>query len=206
MGRLIDFLSGISLLGLSWYQLLAIYILPGVSYALFHLLKEFRNRPSEFARGMLAAIGKKKSIVDHLLNVLVYAIATFCIALGWPLFGIWAIFQSRKEAKREIKRNKPDFNCLPEYLIAQVDPVDAEITSYVIDPLGSTPPLPFGHLNQAWGNFLAEMLDERDEMWSFYIPKGSECGKHRFAATSDIRGYAKVRDGEILGEFITESD
>jgi hypothetical protein len=201
-----DFLSGISLFGLSWYQLIAIYTLPGVSYAALHLAREYFNRPSESARDMLAAIGKKKSIVDHLLNVLVQAIATFCIAFGWPLFGIWAIFQSRKEAKLEIERNKPDFDCLPEYLIAQVDPVDAEITSYVIDPLGTVPSLPFGHLNQGWGNFLADMTDDRDEMWSFYISKGRKCGKHRFAATSDIRGYARVRDGEILGEFITESD
>jgi hypothetical protein len=50
------------------------------------------------------------------------------------------------------------------------------------------------------------MTDDRDEMWAFYVPKGSECGKHRFAATSDIRGYARVRDGKVLGEFITESD
>ena len=206
MNQLMEFLSSISLFGLSWYELLAIYTLPGVSYVAVHLLNEFRNRPSEFARGMLAAIGKKKSIVDHLLNVLVYAIATFCISFGWPLFGIWAIFQSRKEAAREIKRNKPDFNCLPEYLITGVNPVDAETASYIIDPLGTVPSLPFGHLNQGWENFLADMTDDADEIWSFFIPKGSKCGKHRFAATSDIRGYARVRDGEILGEFITESD
>ena len=206
MSSLMDLLSGISLFGLSWYQLLAMYTVPGVSYVVFHLVREYRNRPSEFARGMLAAIGKKKSVVDHLLNILVYAIAIYCITFGWPLFGIWAIFQSRKEAALEIERNKPDFDCLPEHLISKVDPHDAEIASYVIDPLGTAPTLPFGHLNPGWANFLADMTDDRDEMWSFYISKGSEYGKHRFAASSDIRGYAKVRNGEILGEFITESD
>ena len=206
MSSLIDFLSGISFFGLSWLELLGLYTLPGASYVAFHLLKEFRNRPSEFARGMLAAIGKKKSIVDHLLNGLVYVIAIFCITFGWPLFGIWAIFQSRKEAALEIERNKPDFDCLPEHLISKVDPHDAEIASYIVDPLGTVPPLPFGHLNQGWINFLSEMLGPEDEMWSFYIPKGSEYGKHRFAASSDIRGYAKVRNGEIFGEFITECD
>jgi hypothetical protein len=50
------------------------------------------------------------------------------------------------------------------------------------------------------------MTDDVDEMWSFYIPQGSKCGKYRRSASSDIRGYAKVRNGEILGEFITESD
>jgi hypothetical protein len=206
MSYLMEFLSSVSLFGLAWYELLAIYTVPGVSYALFHLLKEFRNRPSEFARGMLAAIGKKKSIIDHLINLSAYSIASLCIAFGWPLFGIWAIFQSRKEAALEIERNKPDFDCLPEYLIVKVNPVDAEIASYVVDPLGTVPSLPFGYLNQGWVNFLADMLDPNDEMWSFHIPKGSLCGKHRFAATSDMRGYAKVRNGEILGEFITEYD
>ncbi len=206
MSWLTDFLSGISLFGLSWYQLLAIYCLPGVSYAVFHLAREYLNRPSEFARDMLAVIGKKKSIADHLINSFAYTIAFLCIALGWPLFGIWAIFQSRKEAALEIERNKPDFDCLPEHLICKVDPHDAEIASYIVDPLGSVPPLPFGYLNPGWVNFLAEMLEPDDEMWSFFIPKGSKCGKHRFAASGDIRGYAKVRNGEILGEFITECD
>jgi hypothetical protein len=203
---LIEFLSGITLFGLSWHELLGIYTLPGLSYAAFHLIKEYRNRPSQFARDLLSALGRKKSVIDRLLNIVVYAIAVICIGFGWPLFGIWAIFQSRKEAALEIERNKPDYDCLPEHLIAKVDPRDAEIASYVVDPLGTVPLLPFGHLNQGWVNFLAETLDPADEMWSFYIQKGGECGKHRFLASSDIKGYAWVRNGEITGEFITESD
>lgn len=201
-----DYLSKTSVFGLSWYELLGIYTLPGIAYASFQLVKEYRNRPSQFARDLLSALGQKKSLVDRLLNILVYAIAVICIAFGWPLFGIWTIFQYRKEAALEIERNKPDIDCLPEHLVVKVDPHDAELASYVADPLGTVPPLPFGHLNQGWVNFLSEMLDPEDEMWSFFIPKGSECGKHRFAASSDIRGYARIRDGEILGEFITESD
>lgn len=196
----------LSSLDLTWIQWLCIYFTPGLLYATFHLVKEYRNRPSQFARDMLRAFHQEKSLIDRLLNIMVNAITFLSIGLGWPLFGIWAIFQSRKEAAREVERNKPDFNCAPRFLIVNIDPLDAEIASYVIDPLNATPPLPFGHLNAAWGNFLASMLDPADELWSFHIPKGSECGKHCFAATSDIRGFAKVRGGEILGEFITESD
>lgn len=206
MSWLMDFLSEISLFGFSRLQLLGIYTLPGLSYAAFRLSKEYCNRPSQFATDLLRALGKEKSIVDRVLNVLVYAIAINCVMFGWPLFGIWAIFESRKEAALEIERNKPDFDCAPEYLVIQVNPVDAEIASYVIDPLRTVPPLPFGHLNKAWGDFLADMTDDADEMWSFYIPQGSKCGKYRRTASSDIRGYAKVRNGEILGEFITERD
>jgi hypothetical protein len=201
-----DVLSSISLFGLSSYELLGIYTVPGLSYAAFHLIKEYHNRPSQFARDLLSAIGRKKSVIDRLLNIVVYAIAVICISFGWPLFGIWVIFQSRKEAALEIERNKPDFDCLPEHLVAKVVPHDAEIASYVVDPLGTVPPLPFGHLNLGWVNFLAGTLDPADEMWSFYIHKGGEHGKHRFLATSDIKGYAWVRNGEIIGEFITESD
>lgn len=196
----------LSSLDLTWIQWLCIYSAPGLLYATFHLVKEYRNRPSQFARDILRAFHQEKSLIDRMLNILVYLIALLSIGLAWPLFSIWAIFQSKKEAAREIERSRPDFNCAPKFLIAKVDPLDAEIASYVVDPLGATPPLPFGHLNIAWGNFLADTLDPTDELWSFYIPKGSECGKHSFAATSDISGFAKVRGGEIMGEFITESD
>lgn len=206
MSWLMNLLSEISIFGLSRLQLLGIYTLPGLSYASFHLFKEYRNRPSQFANDLLRALGKEKSIVDRLQNVLVYAIAIICIAIGWPLFCIWAIFESRKEAALEIERNRPDFDCASEYLVTQVNPVDVEIASYVVDPLGTVPPLPFGHLNKGWGNFLADMTDDADEMWSFYIPEGSKCGKYRRTASSDIRGYARVRNGEIFGEFITERD
>jgi hypothetical protein len=198
-----DFLSS---LDLTWVEWLCIYSAPGILYGTFHLIKDYRERPSQFARDLLRTLGQEKSLVDRLLNILVYVIAFVCIAIGWPLFGIWAILQSKQEAAREIERNKPDFNCAPGFLIAKIDPCDAEITSYVIDPLNAVPPLPFGHLNAAWGNFLADMLDPADELWSFHIPKGSECGIHHFPTTSDIRGFAKVRNGVILGEFITESD
>jgi len=201
-----NFLNSISLFGLSWYVLLGIYTLPGLSYSGLHLYKQYRERPSDFAQELLKVIGKEKTLVDKVLNVLVYAIAVICILLGWPLFFMWAFYQSKKDAAFEIEQNKPNFNCAPEHLISKIDPHDAEIANYVIDPLGTVPPLPFGHLNKAWGNFLANLLDEEDELWSFHIPKGGKCGKYRFAASSDIQGFAKVRHGEILGEFITESD
>jgi len=50
------------------------------------------------------------------------------------------------------------------------------------------------------------MLDEQDELWSFYIPMGSKVGKYQRMCRAEIRGYAQVRDGKILAEFITESD
>ena len=193
-------------LGLPWLTLIFLYALPGLCYAAYHLFKEYQNRLSGFSKDLLAALGKKKKVRDYIEDIVVFSIAILALAFGWPAFAIWAFLKSRQDAALEIERNKPDFSSSPQYLIAKVDPADAEIAGYVVDPLGCVPPLPFGHLNAGWVHFTADMTDEADEMWSFQIPKGSECGKYKIPATSDIRGYAKVRNGEILGEFITESD
>jgi len=196
----------LSFWGFAWWIWLIAYILPGFFYVSYHLLKEYRDRPSQFARDMLDAIGRKRSFRDVLEDLLVYTIASICFLIAWPGFAVWAFFKKREDAALEIENSKPDFNCAPQYLTSLVEPHDAEVVSYVIDPLGYVPSLPFGHLNAAWGIFLSEMMDPADELWSFHIPKGSKCGRHGFAASSDIRGFAHVRSGEIVGEFITESD
>jgi hypothetical protein len=192
--------------GFTWWVWLIAYVLPGVFYVAYHLLKEYRDRPSQFARDLLAAMGRTRGIKDVLGDILVYTIAAILILSTWPAVAVWSFFKVRQDAAREIENSKPDFNCSSQYLISAIDPRDAELVSYVIDPLGCVPSLPFGHLNKAWGNFLSEMMDPSDELWSFYIPKGSKYGRHGFAASSDIRGFAHVRSGKILGEFITESD
>lgn len=195
-------------MGIAWYWWAFLYTSPGLTYALYHLLKEYFNRPSEFVKGMLEAIGqaKKKSVFDKLLEMFAYSVATICIAVGWPAFFIWAKIKAKEDDAREIERNKPKFICMPKYLVVKVNPLDAEASSYMNDPLGNTPALPFGHLNQAWGNFLADMLDPEDELWLFHIHKKSKCGMFGMDSSGDITGYAQVRNGQILGEFITESD
>jgi hypothetical protein len=195
-------------MGIAWYWWICLYISPGIAYTFYHLLKEYFNRPSDFVKDMLEAIGqaKKKSILDQLLEMLAYSVATICIAIGWPAFFIWAKIKAKEDTAREIERNKPQFMCMPQYLVTKVNPLDAEASSYVNDPLGHAPTLPFGHLNQAWGNFLSNMMDPEDELWSFRIPKGSKCGMYAMNSSGDISGYAKVRHGQILGEFVAEID
>jgi hypothetical protein len=190
----------------TWIDYLLIYLAPGVAMAAYFLVKTQLDKPSEFAKSIMQITRKEETRLDQLKEALVLSLGVTCVIVGWPGCVVWTINNMRNEAIRQKRYEEPDFNCLPEYLVAIVNPIDAESASFIMDPLGGTPPLPFGHLNKAWADFLADMLDERDEMWSFYIPKGSECGKHRFAATTDIRGFAKVRNGKVLGEFITESD
>ena len=91
------------------------------------------------------------------------------------------------------------------YLVSEVTPIEAEVFNQVHDPLGKAPKLPFGHLNKAWGYLLAEMTEPADQLWSFFIPKDSAIGKYR-SVSGDVRGYAIVRKGKIVGELVVESD
>jgi len=191
---------------ITWVDYLLIYILPGVAMTTYFLFNAWRERQSAFVKGVTKLFGKETSLVDRLKEFGVYCIAISCVLLGWPGFLIWLPFGIAQDKRNKAWQALPDFDCAPEYLVAEVNPIDAELASYVIDPLGTVPPVPFGHLNQGWVNFLADMTDDRDEMWSFYIPKGGKVGKYQFETTSETRGYAKVRDGKILAEFITERD
>lgn len=47
-------------MGIAWYWWLCVYTLPGFAYATYHLFKEYFNRPSEFVKDMLEAIGQAK--------------------------------------------------------------------------------------------------------------------------------------------------
>ena len=190
----------------TWLDYILLYVIPGAFMVSHLLVSTWLEKPSDFSKGLMKIMGKEETLLDRIKEAGVYVIALVSVLVGWPGFMIWFIREKRNDATQQKFYDAPDFNCLSEHLVAIVNPIDAEIASYIIDPLASVPTLPFGHLNKGWVNFLTDMTDDRDEMWSFYVPKGSKCGKHRFAATSDIRGYAKVRDGKVLGEFITESD
>jgi hypothetical protein len=69
-------------------------------------------------------------------------------------------------------------------LIAKVKPIDVEITSHIVDPLGCVPTLPFGHLNAGWVKFLSDMTDEADEIWSFIYFNARSRGKYKFPVMS----------------------
>lgn len=187
----------------SWKDCFLLYMAPGIFMGVYLLVKAFKDRPSDFAKGLMKVMGKEITLVDQLKECGVYCFALICVLIGWPGFLIWFIKDKRDEVSRQEWQAKPDFECGPEYLVAKVDPIDAEITSYISDPLNTVPAVPFGHLNKAWGYFLSNMLDGEGELWSFHIPKGSKTGKYQRESTAEMRGFAWVRDGKILAEFIT---
>ena len=190
----------------TWADYLILYMAPGASMVAYLLIKTLIEKPSDFAKSIVQIMGKEETWPDKIKEAVAFCFGMTCALIGWPGFLVWIAKDKFDEAARQKRYDEPDFDCLPEHLINKANPVEAEASSYVIDPLGTVPALPFGHLNKAWANFLADMLDERDELWSFFIPKGGKYGKYRITATSDIKGYARVRNGKVLGEFITESD
>lgn len=192
---------------LSAINWIAIYMSPGAIYICYNLISLYRNKQSRFVAEVLRTINRKSALRQALENSLVYSVAGVCVLVAWPAFLIWRIFHPTKKESHGMEEapSTTDLICKSEYLVSEISPIEAEVFNQVYDPLGNVPNLPFGHLNDAWGGFLSQMLNEKDAMWSFFIPRGSEVSEYQ-TTTSEIRGYAHLRDGKILGEFITESD
>ena len=165
---------------------------------------EYR-RSSSFLKSIQEMMGSKPTLKDQLTTWLGYTLAGVVVLLAWPVFVIWAGYQKWKERQEQLERRKPKFYCKDEYLISEVTTDEAERNSYIVDPLGMSPQIAFGHLNKAWCNFLSE-LEPTDELWLFLIPPDSMTGKTYVRTKETIQGYARIRRKKIVGEFVFQSD
>ena len=187
---------------LQWF---GIYTLPGLAYVIYNMIKLYRERNSKFVNDMLLAIHNKTSTQKRIEDSIAFGAAAICILVAWPAFIVWWLMQKREEPEALDDEDEDDFTCNMGNLVSEVTPIEAEVFNQVHDPLGKAPKLPFGHLNKAWGCLLAEMTEPTDQLWTFFIPKGSDIGTY-LTATSEVRGYAIVRKGKIVGELVVESD
>ena len=187
---------------LQWF---GIYTLPGLAYVIYNMIKLYRERNSQFVNDMLLAIHNKTSTQKRIGDSIAFGAAAICILVAWPAFIVWWLMQKREEPEALDDEDEEDFTCSMTHLVSEVTPIEAEVFNQVHDPLGKAPKLPFGHLNKAWGCLLAEMTEPADQLWSFFIPKGSDIGTY-LTATSEVRGYAIVRKGKIVVELVVESD
>ena len=187
---------------LQWF---GIYTLPGLAYVIYNMIKLYRERNCKFVNDMLLAIHNKTSTQKRIEDGIAYGVASICILVAWPAFIVWWLLQKRDKPESLDDEDKDDLTCSMTHLVSEITPIEAEVFNQVHDPLGKTPKLPFGHLNKAWGCLLAEMTEPADQLWSFFIPKGSDIGTY-LTATSEVRGYAIVRKGKIVGELVVESD
>ena len=86
--------------------------------------------------------------------------------------------------------------------------VRVETVSYVTDPLGRVPNVPFGHLHQGWINLLAQ-LEPTDQLWSFKT-KGwvaDQPNSPKYLKPRNVTsGFAIVREKKVVAEFICGLD
>jgi hypothetical protein len=183
-----------------------IYVSIGIgllAYFGINALIEYRQS-SGFLKILQEVMGTKPSLKDQLSTIAGYFLASLIILFVWPIFVSWLGIQKWKERKEQLEGRKPKFYCKKEYLQHLVTTDQAERDSYITDPLDLTPKIAFGHLNKAWCTFLAE-LEEYDELWSYEIPVGSITGKTYGPTKALIKGYARVKRNEIVGEFVYQS-
>ena len=111
----------------------------------------------------------------------------------------------RRRKSAAIEEDEPLLHCGPEHLLQQFTPLGAEQYIHIEYPPNYLVKGSFGHLEQAWINFLSQ-LETNDEIWSFLIPKDSQTHYYSRGAEGNIRGFAQIRDKKIINEFIYESD
>ncbi len=147
---------------------------------------------------------KPKTWRAHILSWTIYPL----VWIVWPLGvliavqallkqrGIeWNPFPWEKSPKHSTADFEDKFICQPADLVEAIEPVKAEATSFVKDPLGQVPNLPFGHLHEGWSHLLSQ-LEPTDTLWRFKSPKRGW--------QEACSGYAVVRQRQVIAEFIYE--
>jgi len=195
-----------------YFNLIMIYLMIGLVVSvkpLYSNAREYYERANNgFIRGMYGEIPLK----EKLLMPLVFAISFVTFVIFWPIFSAFFIKDliiKKKEVLLEQKKAEESrFLCRPQYLVKQVSiaSVEVDTNNFYKDPLGIAPSNVFGYLHAAWLEF-SSPLNNDEELWEFFIPQGSEINyQYRTIATQSIRGYAKVHDQKIIGEFVVDGD
>jgi hypothetical protein len=188
------------------------YVLIGViTFPLLRLLVYVCHRkeaPSEWVKEVLAALEKDKPLKERVLKVLSWVGTAVVVVLVWPLTSclVCHMLIFNKKATNQLIPDEPRFTCNKDELVALVTPEEVEVTSYVSDPLGRSPNVPFGHLHQGWINFLSQ-LEPNDELWSFktkgWTSDDPRSPKYAWP-TYVTSGYAIVRNKKIVADFASE--
>lgn len=191
---------------LDWF-----WIYSGVGAVCFPVLRLLvyifhrKESPSTWAQEAIAAFEKSRSLKEKIKKSFSWVGIAIVVVLIWPLtilIVLYSLFFDKQQPY--VPSEESRYTCQKKDLLKQVDPVDVEAASYVVDPLGRVPNVPFGHIHQGWVNLLSE-LEVNDELWSFQT-KGwtSESGDSpKYLKPRNIRsGFAIVREKKIVAEFI----
>ena len=170
-----------------WYILIGL-LLAGVMLAL--LAKEVWVNLSQEAKGAAPA----KALRSYVLIVLVTT-ALWPLVIPFMLREKWSYWRSDKQRRSEERIFAPT----PADLRTRLGVAEIESNEMILDPLGGVPQLPFGHLNEAWRSFLAN-LPLGAEFWSYAV-----VWENRWRAREQREGYVIVVSGKIETFFETVS-
>ena len=170
-----------------------------------------KERKSKWAKAVMRSLNEDKNgklpFLYDFKVVIAPVIAGVFVWLFWPLALIYTIHleysNSKGKKKIEIEIKEPKFNCQPDFLINKISLESAENLGTIFDPINSTPDVPFGFLYETWVDFCSE-VEASDEVWTFLIPKGTFTAESFQTLTGDMRGFAILRKGKIISEFLYE--
>lgn len=196
-----------------WHWL-AGYLSTGITLILLGrlIVKVFhKDERSEWVKATVKAIKGDKSPKEKRRQFFKDVIAGALIVLVWPIaFAVLIKELALSNATRELPEVKPPhFKSSKEALVESVNPLEVESESIVLDPLGRVPQLPFGHLNEGWRQLRAH-LRPGDVLWRFATPGSTSESAQKSnrlingGPVSEVKGYAIVRNGLIVHEFLIE--
>ena len=161
---------------------------------------------SQFSSAIDEVLNGKKSWHYKLRESLVIPGTILLITVVWPL-ALWMVIKDRLDKKKRKPKKSPEelLAVKTNFLIEKLSIGQVEAREIYLDPLHATPQIPFGYLNGAWEKFKLTITDE-DELWSFLVPKGEPVGEYEMPSDFEMVGYALVRDGRIVGEFVCEAN
>lgn len=109
----------------------------------------------------------------------------------------WSGDEDLGEALPEEEEDDLHLKVKPEELLQQLNCEEIAAREIIEDPLGAVPALPFGHLHDAWLEFIGR-LQPGDELWSFRAQRMELWDRDHVH-----EGYAVVRDGRPRSHFVT---
>jgi len=179
-----------------------------ITFPLLRLLVYVFHRkesPSVWAQEVIKALEKEKTFGDRIKKTMMWFGSVILFCLIWPIALVIAAHATFIDTPApHYNSDEPSFTCQKDSLIKQVNPLEVEEASYISDPLGRVPNLPFGHLHQGWINLLAQ-LEPTDQLWSFQT-KGEAIDPGELPKYVKPRnaksGFAIVRDKKVVAEFI----
>ena len=125
-------------------------------------------------------------------------LAGIAMVLGWP---VGLVMQAKDMADRfaQARREKISvFTVKRADLRQRMSVAEIEQCEFVLDPLGATPDLPFGHVHAVWEKFLQGMAPG-DQLWRFDSQWTPSWGP-----TEQRRGYAIKRRFQVVAFFTAQ--